>query len=261
MAGPVAEHDTAGVPRDLEDMTAARLSRVGHKWLALVVGLQFVLWTASGVYMVVVDLDFIHGDSLVRNLATTIELGHSIVPVDSLRSARTDINAISLRGLPDDGSPVYEVVTAHGSYLVDARTGRTISPLARGRVIELARAYYAGRAAVRGVTLIATEAERPSELQGRPMPLWRVDFGDWLDTSLYLHPDTGRLVTRRHRFWRWFDFLWSLHIMDYETRSDVNNWLLRVATILGVTTAATGLWLTYFSFGFLQRRPGRRVRR
>jgi len=242
-------------------MNAARLSRVGHKWLALVVGVQFVLWIASGFYMVVVDLDFIHGDSLVRNLAPELDLDQSIVPVDSLRAERADIRAISLRALPDDGSPVFEITTAASSELVDARTGRTMSPLERGRVTNLARAYYAGDAAVRRVTLIATDAERPTELQSRPVPLWRVDFDDWLETSLYLHPDTGRLVTRRHRFWRWFDFLWSLHIMDYETRSDVNNWLLRVATTLGVTTAATGLWLTYFSFGFFQRSAGRRARR
>jgi hypothetical protein len=55
-------------------------------------------------------------------------------------------------------------------------------------------------------------------------------------------------VTRRHRFWRWFDFLFMLHIMDYETRENVNNPLLRGATVLAATTAVSGLWLLYFSF-------------
>jgi hypothetical protein len=45
-----------------------------------------------------------------------------------------------------------------------------------------------------------------------------VDFDDWLQTTLYLHPDTGALVTRRHRLWRWYDFQWMLHIMDYGDR-------------------------------------------
>lgn len=51
-------------------MAPARLSRTLHKWLALVVGAQALLWIASGFHMVVVDLDLIHGDTLVRNLAT-----------------------------------------------------------------------------------------------------------------------------------------------------------------------------------------------
>ena len=39
-----------------------------------------------------------------------------------------------------------------------------------------------------------------------------------------------------------------IHIMDYDTRDDMNNALLRFATILGVTTALSGAWLVYFSF-------------
>jgi hypothetical protein len=66
-------------------------------------------------------------------------------------------------------------------------------------------------------------------------------------------PGSGELVTRRHRFWRWFDFLWMLHIMDYESRENVNNALLRVATGVGVTLALSGLWLVYFRF--LRRAP------
>ena len=49
-------------------MRPALLSRTLHKWLGLFLGLQLVLWMLSGFYMVVVDLDFIHGDPLVRNV-------------------------------------------------------------------------------------------------------------------------------------------------------------------------------------------------
>ena len=40
-------------------MRPARLSRTLHKWLALLVGAQAVVWIVSGLYMVVVDIDFI----------------------------------------------------------------------------------------------------------------------------------------------------------------------------------------------------------
>jgi len=96
------------------------------------------------------------------------------------------------------------------------------------------------------LTLITENA--PLEVQTRPLPLWRADFDDWLETSLYVHPDSGELVTRRHMFWRWFDFFWMLHIMDYEAREDVNNGLLRVITGVTLVLTATGLWLVYFVF-------------
>lgn len=236
-------------------MIAAQFSRLAHKWLALVVGIQLLLWAVSGFYMVVVDLDFIHGDPLVRNLKPALDASGRFVPFDSLRRDRSGIRTIRLRALPDDGSAVYEIVTTAGIELVDARTGRTISPLPEARVIELARAYYAGSGDVVRATLIASEADKPGELQSRSLPSWRVDFDDWLETSLYVHAESGALATRRHRFWRWFDFLWSLHIMDYRERTDVNNRLLLITSVLGTLAMMSGLWLTWFSFGFFRRGP------
>jgi uncharacterized iron-regulated membrane protein len=240
---------------------AAQFSRLAHKWLALVVGIQLLLWAVSGFYMVVVDLDFIHGDPLVRNLKPALDLSGQFVSLDSLRRDRPDIKSIRLRALPDDGAAVFEVITGAGIELVDARTGRTISPLPEMRVIELARAYYAGSGDVLRATLIASETDRPGELQSRSLPSWRVDFDDRLETSLYVHAQSGALATRRHRFWRWFDFFWALHIMDYRERTDVNNWLLLSASVLGTMALVSGFWLTWFSFGFFRRSRGMRVGR
>lgn len=235
-------------------MNAARLSRVAHKWLALVVGLQLVLWTISGFYMTAVDLDFIHGDSLVRNERPRLILPENAFPIARLREEYEQISDLTIRALPDDASPVFELKSAAGTVLVDAVTGGRMSPLPQARIVTLAQAYYAGDGAVAKVELLSDVSTKPQELQDAALPVWRVDFDDRFATSLYLHPESGRLVTRRHRFWRWFDFLWSLHIMDYTTRTDVNNPLLRATTGLAVLTVSTGLWLTFYSFGFLQRR-------
>jgi len=40
-----------------------RLRRT-HRWFALFAGLQMSIWILSGVYMVLMDIDFIHGDTL-----------------------------------------------------------------------------------------------------------------------------------------------------------------------------------------------------
>jgi hypothetical protein len=239
-------------------MLSPRIARLGHRWLALLVGWQLAIWFLSGLYMVVVDLDFIHGDSLVRNVAPPVRLDETLAPLAAIRAGRDDVQAIRLRALPDRDQAVYEVVRTSGTELFDAGSGRPLQGLDEARVRALAQAYYAGQGSIAGAQLLTKTADLPGEIRGRRPPVWRIDFDDWTATSLYVDPVTGRLVTRRHRFWRWFDFLWSLHIMDYVEREDVNNPLLRIATPLAFVTVAFGGWLAFHSFGFLQRRRVRR---
>ena len=53
-------------------MRAVKLSRKIHKWIALIVGVQLFLWALSGFYMVVVNIDIIHGDMLVKDREPSI---------------------------------------------------------------------------------------------------------------------------------------------------------------------------------------------
>lgn len=227
-------------------MRPALLSRKLHKWLGLVIGIQLLLWTASGFYMVAVDLDFIHGDPLVRNLRVPLDASQSRLAFKDVAQQFQGVTAISLRALPGHPAPFYEVSTGKLKVLIDAATGQQLSPLSSDAIRDLSRQYYAGPGELASLTLI--ERDAPLEIQARPLPLWRADFDDWLQTTLYIHPDTGVLATRRHRLWRWFDFLWMFHIMDYEARTDMNNGVLRTATVAGLITVLSGCWLLYFSF-------------
>ena len=60
----------------------------------------------------------------------------------------------------------------------------------------------------------------------------------------YVSTIDGRFQTVRHRNWRWFDFLWMTHTMDYETRDDFNNKLIRIFSLMGLFTVMSGfiLW-------------------
>ncbi len=59
-----------------------------------------------------------------------------------------------------------------------------------------------------------------------------------------LWPALTRVAARRNSTWRVFDFLWMLHIMDFENRDDFNTFLLQLISILGVITIISGfvLW-------------------
>ena len=227
------------------------LARKTHKWLALIVAIQAVFWTLSGVYMTAVHIDIIHGDRLVKApparpiaLAGLVEPAHLARLAPGMTSARLETQL---------GQPVYVVQAEGGPALFDARTGRKLSPLNADQAKARARALFAEDGAVVGARYLT---RAPLEIQTRPAPVWRVEFeGAWRPT-FYISPFTGELVSRRHDLWRMFDVVWMLHIMDYDDRLDVNNVLIRVFTWLAVATAASGGWLLLYSF-----RRKRRVRK
>lgn len=227
------------------------LARKTHKWLALVIAIQALFWTVSGVYMTAVHIDIIHGDRLVKTLAPQplaltglVEPGRLPDLVSGFKSAKLDTQL---------GEPVYIVQTEGGPELFDARTGGKLSPLGEEAARARAEALFAETGKV-----VSTEflTKAPLEIITRPVPIWRVEFeGAWRPT-FYISPQTGELVSRRHDLWRTFDFVWMLHIMDYDDRQDVNNLLIRIFTWMGVATAASGGWLLVYSF-----RRKRRVRK
>lgn len=234
----------------------AVFARTLHKWLGLLVGLQILIWLATGLYMVVVNIDFIHGDPLVKNMQQTVLVPDpSLLSMAMLRSKYPDARQIGLR--PVMGKTFYTVATADKRYLIDPGTGAIESPLDEETARQIASYHFAGDAQVINTSLI--NSDPPMEIQTRRLPLWRIDFDDRLATSFYIDPYNGSLVTRRHQYWRIFDFLWMLHIMDYEDRSDAHNPLLVFAQITGLAFAITGAWLLFYSFS--GRRQSKRTER
>ena len=43
--------------------------------------------------------------------------------------------------------------------------------------------------------------------------------------------------------WRIFDFVWMLHIMDYQDRDNFNTWLLISAAALALIISLSGMYL------------------
>jgi hypothetical protein len=90
-------------------------------------------------------------------------------------------------------------------------------------------------------------AEAGAEYRGAPLPLWRVYHSGDPSTVAYLHATSGQVLAIRNTSWRWWDFLWSLHIMDYDTRDEIGTWLLKLFSLLAVATAIAGLALYFLS--------------
>lgn len=217
--------------------------RKAHKWVALLIGLQAVLWTATGFYMVAVHIDTIHGDHLVRTPdVQPFQLDELIAPGEIV-ARYPNASAIELQRL--FGRPVWRVDAGGGPFLIDAKTGSALAPMTEAQVRLRAREIYTGDEPISSVRLLT---EAPQEVQTRRPPFWQVEFARWNKPTLYISPATGDLISRRHALWRVFDFAWMLHIMDYEGRTNVNNPLLRGATWSAVLLALSGAWLLVWSF-------------
>lgn len=228
-------------------MQTARWVRRTHKWIGLVIGVQALLWMISGLYMVVVPLEVIHGDHLAQVSGEPLNPAANRIGQVRLAELYPALTSLQLKTLL--GKEIYEIREGQQTALVDAASGRKISPLDCDTVKALAEESYVGAGSIRGIEWVT---RAPQEVSTRPVPLWAVHY-EAGDATLYFSPYSGELVARRHKLWRWFDFLWMFHIMDYETRKDVNNTLLRVASATGLAFALSGAWLLRYSFARRRR--------
>lgn len=215
-----------------------------HKWLALIIGVQALIWVVSGLYMTAVHIDFVHGDHLVKPQKKIVLSGFNIRPLPAkLLSSKKSETTVHLSIL--NGTPVYLIKNKNKVVRINAVTQKIMPPPDTANIKQIASSYYAGKNKIVDIQLLP---RYPSELGGSKKPIWQVQYDDWLDSTLYILPETGQLRSKRSDLWRWFDFLWMLHIMDYSDRVDTNNTLLRFASATGLLMALCGFGLLFYSF-------------
>lgn len=224
-------------------MTLANIARwTGrlHKWLGLVVAIQLLVWTASGLFFAVVAIERVRGEELYERP----EDG----PVDLARVHITGEQAlaevaedrpyrVTLRNLGPD--PVYEIRAAIGTFLVSAETGRIVSPVLEPAARKILSAAWQGPGELESLELLAA-APRETGLKGR---VWAARFSGKGNPTLYLNPNSGAVGPLRTDLWRTYDFLWALHIMDYDERESFNHPLIIGAALLALTVVLLGVML------------------
>lgn len=224
-------------------MSWYRKSRKYHKWLMLFVGFQFVVWSITGAYMVIFDIDYIHGDSLVVEQQTFLKKEQVNYSIAELYAKYPKAKKIELASLVGDA--VYRFMVGEKKHLLNASTGEVLSPLSKAHAVLIAKHQYSHlNAEISKVSLI--KQNPPFELSARHLPVWRIDFDEFSSPSFYISIETGHLVTKRHTFWRLFDWMFSFHVMDY-VEEDASNKLLLFFIVLSLVASAFGIVLTYFT--------------
>jgi hypothetical protein len=120
-----------------------------------------------------------------------------------------------------------------------------VSPLNEAAATRIAEADFAGSGKIVSVTLL--ESNPPIEFRG-DLPVWQFSFDDPDSTNLYVSPLSGKVVARRSSTWRVYDFLWSLHIMDYRDREDFNNWLVVMSAAVALILTISGMVILVYRF-------------
>ena len=219
-----------------------RLSMQLHKWIALVVGVQVLFWVVGGLVMTAIPIERVRSEHhLVKPAAAPLALG-GLVSLETAAAAVGSAPAEATLKTTARG-PVWSLKAADGKEVaVDARTGRRLAPMTEAEARTLAARAYKGPGRPVEARFFA---EAPAET-GREGPLWRVDFDDAERTAFYLAPETGEVATRRSNLWRFYDFFWRLHILDFENGEDFNNpWVSGFAalTLPVVITGFILLWI------------------
>ena len=212
--------------------------RKAHRYLGLFIGIQFLMWTISGMYFSWTDIDEIHGDYFKKDVPERASFKNLI----STSELENEQNIKFLELLEIDNKPYFWVNKEH---LFNAISGTKKEGVTEGEAIKIAERYMLSDLEFDQIQRIESVGNH-HEYRGKPLPAYEISYKNNENLKAYVAIENGAFQTVRHRDWRWFDFLWMTHTMDYQGRDNFNTIVLRAFSLLGLITVLSGflLWFT-----------------
>jgi len=212
-------------------------------WLGWLIGLPMLFWTLSGVIMVWKPIEQVRGSDLLRPAAPVRLTAPAIPP----NIAGLPIERLALEQRTDGARWIVEVKDGP-TRLADPLTGRLLPPLGPADAAREIAGRYTGIARIAAVARTSAEAP-PLDLR-RAVATWQVSMSD--GTRFYVDAGSGEVVARRTRWWRFYDWMWGLHIMDLKNRENSHNpWVIGFGL---AALAGTILALVLLPFTLRRRR-------
>ena len=218
--------------------TALKIRKT-HRYLGIFIGIQFLMWTISGMYFSWTDIDEIHGNQFLNPKYEAASFRNLISP-DTL-SLASGISSLQLREIA--GRPFYWI---NGSILLNAQTGEPKKGITEEEAVKVAEKHMMEGLVISKVEKI-NDTGKHHEYRGGALPAYVISYESPEEIKAYVSASDGSFRSLRHRNWRWFDFLWMTHTMDYEGRDNFNTLLLRAFSLLGLLTVLSGFVLWYIS--------------
>lgn len=225
--------------------------RKTHRYLGVILGIQFLFWTIGGLYFSWSNIDEIHGDFQHKHVPKLSGNITMVSPDSILRRLPQKVDSINTLQLINIlGKPYYNITYFSEGKLTkvlgDAETAAIRQPVSKDEAVQIAAANFNGEPTLKSVEYITT-TNGHHEYREKPLPAWAVTFDHPTNTTIYVSSESGRVESFRNNKWRLFDFLWMMHTMDYKERDNFNNWLLRGFAVFGLFTILSGFLLFWVS--------------
>ncbi len=223
--------------------------RRAHRYLGVFLGIQFLAWTVGGLYFSWTNINAVTGDTLRKSvplLTTGFNIVSPSIVLDKMRQtvAVDTVTSIQLINVAD--SLYYQILytskQVNKVQLAHAQTGALRPALNEKEAVDLALSRFKEKVKVKKVEYM-TESNGHHEYRKKPLPAFVVHLEHETNTRIYVAAELGIVQNFRNDQWRIYDFLWMLHTMDFQERSNFNNWLIRGVSILGLITLASGFTL------------------
>ncbi len=211
--------------------------RLFHKYLSLVISIQLLLWTVSGIYFAFNKIELVRGEQYL------IEHKVSKLDLKEVESSFSGKNVNFVRRLDEW---IIKVETDSGFSYTDLQ-GQNLDELNAEEVREVVRQ------STNLIPLMAQRIDKPeirAEFRGRNLPIFKVATSTTDNINVYVDAFTGEVTAIRSDSWRIWDFLWGAHIIDYSERENINNFLIKILSILALLSSLSGIVLFFKTFKF-----------
>jgi len=210
-----------------------------HIWLGWLVGVPLLMWTITGLVMVSRPIEEVRGEHLRQPIGEQALPSETNIAVSLPEGNARPVKSVTTAMIGE--VPVTTFAYMDGAIERFGPEGGLIEPISAAG----ARTIVAERI-VGGDNVESTQhfdADSVPITFRRSMPVWQVALND--GTHVYVAEQTGEIAAVRTRFWRIFDFMWGLHIMDLETRGDTSHPILIFFAALAALATSMGCVLMF----------------
>lgn len=212
-------------------MKPQKFFSIAHKYLALIIGIQIFLWVGSGLFFTIVPIEKIRGEDLIKERANFALKNDDFTALNKILAQNPNSQKIELF-TNSTGS-----IIKTGDNFFDGKTGLMRENIAKENAISIANSALKKAQIFSSAELLDKESV---EYKGE-IPAWKINYKNGL--SVYIGAKSGEIITRRTNLWRFYDTLWSLHIMDWKNHENFNHNLIRIAAGLAFLTIIFGIAL------------------
>ena len=198
-------------------MRAKKFTRNFHRYLSIFVSIQLLLWTVSGIYFAYNKIELVRGEQyrLPKDIEYRIfdRLGLTLIETNK------------------DGKKSYHTYPERES----------IKPLTKQEALLIT----SQKTTLNPLEAILIEDVKPGSEYRGALPAYKVKTDSKDKINVYVGYMTGDISSIRSDSWRIWDLMWSLHIMDYRERDNINNILLKFLSVLALITSLSGITLFF----------------